>query len=836
MKTSFRLVCLGLLLFVFTAAAATRMRTARLGKQADGSYLVSTGQRIDGGAIAFAGRPLDLALHPSGEFFAVLNQTEVFLCKPNSIIAGSRLSLGPKVHTSFHGLSWTPDGKRLFASTHKGYVAAMRYEKGKLQAAPPLLLTADWQKANPTPGGMTVTRDGKRLFVAAANRNSVVEIDLITDKPLREYPVQNLPFEPRLSEDERTLIVSNWGGRPPRQGEPKAKSEKLDILTDARGAPASGTVSLIDLVSGKTRHVEVGIHPTGLAVRGGQAFVANAMSDSISVLDIAEARVARTIPIRWGTLNVLGSMPSALAVRGDTLYVCAGGDNALCEIDIPTGRVRGFRPAGFYPLALALAKDGKSAFVLNTKGNGSVLNTSLGKKGNAHDFQGSVSVLDLGRDLAKETAAVAANNRWNEKIDKSSLKVYNGGIKHVLYIIKENRTYDEIFGDLKQGNGDPKLCSLGEKIMPNHRALARQLTLFDNAYVSGTNSAEGHAWSTQAIANDYVEHFYSGYSRSYPDEGNDAMALSNAGALWDAAVQKKLSLRVWGEFCDEKLAKITPQPRDWFEVWQDRKNGGKKFKMTTDTRVAALKPYINREVFFWPLLQSDQHRADVFLREYEQLSKADRVPNLMILCLTCDHTEGLNPKYPTPRAMMADNDLALGRIVEAVSRSRQWKETCIFVIEDDAQSGPDHVDGHRTCFLAISPYTRRGYVDSTLYTTTNMLRSIELMLGLNPLNRFDALAYPMQACFHDRLDLTPYKARPNNVALDERNPSKKDKMTEADRWWLEKSLSLDWSHLDAPDPYWLNRIVWYSLYKDTRPYPARPGDQPSMARADDDDD
>ncbi len=835
MKASLHLLGLGFVLFALTSAAATRLQTDRLGKQPDGSYMVSTGQRIIGGDIAFAGRPLDLAMHPSGDFLAVLNQNEVFLVNSKGILKKSRVSLGREVHTSFRGLAWTPDGKRLFASTHKGHVAAMRYDKGALKAAASLQLTRDSHKNNPVPGGMAITRDGKRLFVAAANRNAVVEIDLATDKPVREYPAQNLPFEPRLSEDERTLIVSNWGGRPPRQDERKAKSEKLDILVDERGAPASGTVSLIDLTNGKTRHVEVGIHPTALAVHGRHVFVANAMSDSISVVDIADAKLLRTIPIRWGDLKVLGSMPVALAVRGDTLYVCNGGDNALCEVDIPTGKVRGFRPTGFYPLAVELSKDGKSAFVLNTKGNGSVLNTRFGKEGNAHDFQGTLSILDLRRDLAKESAIVAANNRWNEKLDRSSLKVYNGAIKHVLYIIKENRTYDEIFGDLKQGNGDPKLCSLGEKVMPNHRALAQQFALFDNSYVSGTNSADGHAWSTQSLANDYVEHFYSGYSRTYPDQGNDAMALSNAGCLWDAAVAKKLSLRVWGEFCDETLATIVPKPKDWFEVWEDRKNGGKKFKMTAHTNVAGLKPYINREFFYWPLLQSDQFRADVFIREYEQFSKSGKVPNLMILSLPCDHSEGLDPKYPTPRAMMADNDLALGRIVEAVSLSPQWKETCIFVIEDDAQSGPDHVDGHRTCFLALSPYTRRGYVDSTLYTTTNMIRSMELMLGLEPLNRFDALSYPMQACFHDRADLTPYTTRPNNVALDERNPSKKDKMTEADRWWMEKSLSLDWSRLDAADPYWLNRIVWYSIYKDTRPYPARPGEEPGLARVDDDD-
>ena len=206
----------------------------------------------------------------------------------------------------------------------------------------------------------------------------------------------------------------------------------------------------------------------------------------------------------------------------------------------------------------------------------------------------------------------------------------------------------------------------------------------------------------------------------------------------------------------------------------------------------------------------------------------------MIMSLPCDHSEGTNPKYPTPRAMMADNDLALGRVVEAVSKSPQWKETCIFVIEDDAQSGPDHVDGHRTAFMAISPYNRRGTVDSSFYTHTNMIRSIEMMLGLDPMNKFDSVADPMVACFRDELDLTPYRATPNHVPLDERNPSGRA-MTEADRYWLEKTRSLDWSHLDAPDPYWLNRITWYSLYKGTRDYPGRPGEQPGMAHDDDDD-
>jgi DNA-binding beta-propeller fold protein YncE len=826
------ILTLGLVLLALGAAGMARLATIWMGKQPDGSFMVSSGQRIEGGSIAFDGRPIDLAMHPSGRFYAVLNKGNVFLGTAKGVIAGSQVALG--ANAGFRGLAWSPDGSRLFASTDKGHLLAFPLEADKLGRGVKIEIRPDAKAGNPVPGGIAITRDGSRLFVAAANRNAVVEFDLSKNERVREYPVETLPFEPRLSEDESTLIVSNWGGRIPRPGDKTAKSENLSIVIDDRGAPASGTVSLIDRKTGATRHVEVGIHPTAVVVKGNHAYVANAMSDTVSEIDIAEAKVSRTIAMRWGSLRVLGGMPDALAIAGETLYVADGGDNALAEVDLRSGQVKGFRPAGYFPTAVAMAADGKSAFVLNTKGNGSVRRTSLGLPGNAHDFQGTVTVVDLSRDLAEATENVAKNNRWEANPGLPALKVYNGGIKHVLYIIKENRTYDEVFGDLPQGNGDPKLCSLGEKVMPNHRKIAREFTLFDNGHVSGTNSADGHSWSTQSLANDYLEHFYVGYSRTYPDDGRDAMAISNGGALWDAAAKKGKSIRVYGEFCNVELARVTPQPKDWFEVWEDRKSGTHKFTFVADTSVAGLKPYINREYHYWPLLMSDQQRADIFIREYEQFSKADKIPDLMIMSLPCDHGEGLDPKYPTPRAMMADNDRALGRVVEAVSRSPQWRETCIFVVEDDAQSGPDHVDGHRTVFMAISPYTKRKAVDSTFYTQTNMIRSMEMILGLDPMNKFDSVAAPIVAPFTDTLDLTPYRAVANNIALDERNPSG-PKLTARDRYWMDKSLELDWSHVDAADPYWLNRINWYSLFKDTRPYPGRPGEEPGQHVDDDDD-
>ena len=794
-----------------------------LGRQADGAFLVSSGQRIEPGTIAFDYRPIDLALHPSGEFFAVLNQTSVFLANRNGVLPGSSVPLGSGA--AYRGACWMPDGKKLFVSVENGWVQELRLENGnKLTPGEKIIIKPADEKDNPRPGGMCITRDGSRLYVAACDRNAVAEIDLTTNQWKREFPVQNLPFEVKLSADETTLIVTNWGGRVPADNDDKAPSAGATIAVDPRGACASGTASLVQRETGATKTIDVGRHPTGIVVQEGRAYIANAADDTVSVLDIAKAQVVQTLAMKWERQNLFGSMPCALAVHENTLYACNGGDNALAEIDLTTGQVRGFRPAGYYPVAVALDTDGKTAYVLNTKGNGSVRRTVKGQAGNAHDYQGTVSVLNLQADLKQATAKVAANNHWNPDPAalRPTLAVYNGAIKHVLYIIKENRTYDEVFGDMTDaqgktmGNGDPKLCDMG-KLTPNHHALARQFTLFDNGYVSGTNSADGHAWSTQALANDYLEHFYTGY-RTYPDDGDCAMGISGAGGIWDAALKKGKTLRIYGEFADDALATFVPQPQTWLDVWKDRFNSPHKIKIGIDTRVSHIRKYMHPQYVYWPLLQSDQARADLFIDEYARNSKADTVPNLMVMSLPCDHTEGRDPAYPKPQCMIADNDLALGRIVEAVSHSPQWKDTCIFVIEDDAQSGPDHVDGHRTVYMAFSPYVRRQFVDSNLYTTVSMLRSIEQMLGMDPMNKFDALTPPLAACFTDTPDLTPYTQVPAPIALDEMNPPK-IALKGRERYWTEQSLKLDWSGLDRPDPQKLNQILWHTLNGVDAPYP-----------------
>ena len=825
-----KLAPLALLAVVATVSliAANRDRLPTLGRQPDGHFWVSSGQEIEPGTIAFDGRPADFALHPNQEFLAVMTNREVFIASRKGVVARTNCPLPSGSGAGFRGIlwtgdrrgtNWTPDGMRFVVSTDQGYLQEYLYEDWQIQAKEKIWLVDEKTPKQVWPGGMCLNRDRSKLYVAVADLNEVAEIDLETHQKVRSFPVERIPYEVRLSEDEKTLVVSNWGGRTPRTGDRLGMTGSMDIVVDDRGTPASGTVSLVDLATGKSDSIPVGIHPNSILVDGTHAYVANGMSDTISDIDLAQRQVARTIPILFKGEKVIGAMPNALAKQGNTLYVCNGGDNALAEINLPTGKVMGYRPAGYFPCSLELSRDGKTAFVLNSKGNGSVANTVNGNPGNPHDFQGTISVINLQANLAKASARVAELNHWNRdtKSDAKKLAVYNGAIKHVLYIIKENQNYDPIFGDMPEGNGDPSLCILGEKVMPNHRRLAREFTLFDNGYVSGTNSADGHAWCTQAMANDYMEHEYVGY-RTYPDDGDCAMALSSSGALWDAALKKGKSLRVYGEYCDDRLATYEPrEPKDWFEAWEDRKSGRNMFKFHTDTRIPSLKPYICRDMHYWPIIQSDQSRADVFLREYQEFSRKDQVPNLMILTLTNDHGSGLDPNFPTVASMMADNDLALGRVVEAVSKSPQWKDTAIFVIEDDGQALPDHVDGHRTAYMAFSPYIRRHTVDHNLYTTVDMLKSIEMMLGLEPMNRFDWLARPITASFSNKPDFSPYVHCANNQPLDERNPKPAD-MTAEGKHWYAVSKSLDWSHLDGPDPDKLSHVAWFSLTKG-RPYP-----------------
>jgi hypothetical protein len=486
--------------------------------------------------------------------------------------------------------------------------------------------------------------------------------------------------------------------------------------------------------------------------------------------------------------------------------------------------VAGLIPTGWYPGALRLSGDGKRLFVANVKGHGALSQPRAKEKGhNSHDHLGTVSLIDLPNtaELAKMTDRVNVLNRLTYSVaglekprpnTRSVVVPERHGepslIEHVVYIIKENRTYDQVFGDMKEGNGDPKLCIFGEEVTPNHHKLAREFTLLDNFYCSGVLSADGHSWVNTAYVTDYLEKAFGGFTRSYPDDSRDPLAFAPTGFLWDNALAHHKTIRNFGEAVAEKA--YTPKGTTWTDMYRDFTSGARKIPINIVINKPAIVPFTHPTYPYFPLTMSDAYRAELFLEDLKQFEQQGTMPQFITMSLPCNHTEGTKPGWPTPRAMVADNDLALGRIIEGISKSKFWPTTCIFVVEDDPQNGFDHVDGHRTVALAISPYTRRKAVDATCYNQTGMVKSIELMLGLPPMNQMDLAATPMRNCFQSTADVTPYTHVANRIALDQMNKPVAELKGDA-RLWAEKSIALNLDEGDAADEDTLNRIIWFSV-------------------------
>jgi hypothetical protein len=369
---------------------------------------------------------------------------------------------------------------------------------------------------------------------------------------------------------------------------------------------------------------------------------------------------------------------------------------------------------------------------------------------------------------------------------------------------------------MPEGNGDPNLVMFGEEVTPNQHKLAREFTLFDNFYCSGVLSADGHQWVNEAYVTDYLEKAFGGFTRSYPYEGSDPLAFASSGFLWDNALERKKTFFNFGEY----VGPATPKGASWADMYEEYKTGAGKFKVDATLNVKALEPYTHPGYPGFVMSIPDVYRAKIFIKELAEFEQKGEFPNLVYLYLPCDHTSGTRPGMPTPRAMVADNDLALGQVVEAVSKSTFWKDTCFFIVEDDPQAGFDHVDSHRTVALVISPYTKRKYVDSTCYNQTGMVKTIELILGLPPMNQLDLSGTAMRDCFQAEPDLTPFKFTPNRIALDEMNPPLKKLKGQALRW-AKESLELALDRVDEADENTFNRILWYSARGGEAPYPER---------------
>ena len=653
---------------------------------------------------------------------------------------------------------------------------------------------------------------------------------------VRKVPVGIAPVV--VTVDRGVAYVANWGGQVASGAEasaPTGLEPGADrVRIDAQGIAKSGSISIVDLASARvTATLAVGRHPTALAIdRAGQKlFVANTNDDSVSVIDLKSRKVARTIALRPFSIKVDGLAPTALAFdqASQRLYVALGGINGVAVLDTKRDKLLGLIPTGWYPNTLALDGTGRKLIVGTMLGVGSGSSVDGPDHRYVHANRGTVHVVDLPDDaqLASYTTAVAENNRMpfagaaseavNRRAPARAVPQRAGEaslIEHVVYIVKENRTYDQLFGDLPRGNGKPEFVLFGEDVTPNQRKLAMDFVLLDNIYATGGNSANGHQWVTQANEPSYT--LWPGYQgRSYPFDGTDPLAYSARGFIWDAALARGKSVAVFGEYAP-RLGWDQAGRLDMLKRWK----AGETLKGLWDTRspIPPLDRVLVRDFPAYTMAVPDVVRAQRFIDELKGYEASGKMPNLTLLQLPSDHTSGTTPGMTSAKSMVADNDLAVGMVVEALSKSKFWPKMAIYVIEDDAQNGVDHVDGHRTVGLVISPYTKRGAVDSTFYSIPSILKTIELQLGLPTLSLFDLIANDMRASFTDTPNLSPYSAVIPKQDLLEINPQLAD-LSGARREGAIASAAMRWDVPDAVPSALLNRITWHEVRGWDTPYP-----------------
>lgn len=820
-----------------------------VGLQADGRIVVPTNQILQpaGRQITFPGRPVDLAWVDEGRTLVVKNQKDLVFIE----VASAKVQQTLVSPVGFSVVGLLVRDQVIYVSDCQNHLRiARRKAEGAWEWDAPVELAAPPVGGHVHPAGLAWGPPGK-LWVTSTRGNHVQLLNLTTRQVETTVPVGVAPFMV-LGVSATRAYVSNWGGDLPPPEAPPVSSSGTPIRHDPRTSVANhGSVSVLELKDGQWKTVKsiaVGLHSSGMALskNGRFLYVANANSDTISVIDTGKDMVVETIVCRPEGRLPFGSGSNAVALSPDgrTLYVANGTNNCIAVISLaaqsseahgPGGPSKsaliGLIPTGWYPGAILLTPDGKQLAVANIKGHGALSEPRPKEKGrNSHDHLGSISLIPVPapEELARFTEQVNANNRLAYSLaglerprpEARPVPVPEGHgesslFKHVIYIIKENRTYDQILGDMKEGDGAPELVMFGEEVTPNHHALARQFTLFDNFYCSGVLSADGHSWVNEAYVTDYLERSFGGFTRSYPFEGSDPLAFAPTGFLWDNALAGKKTFRNYGEFVGTRC---TPAQAIWLDSYEDFKNRTAKVAYATTPNLPSLKPYTHPGYPSFVLSIPDVCRARIFIEDLRKYEQSGDLPNLVYVFLPCDHTAGVSPDFPTPRAMVADNDLALGQVVEAISHSRFWPETCIFVVEDDPQAGFDHVDGHRTVALVISPYTKRKSVDHTNYNQTGMVKTIELILGLPPMNQLDLSATAMRQCFQATPDLTPYACVPNRIPLDEMNPPLKDLKGGALQR-AQQSLAMDFSKEDLADEDTLNRILWFATRGDRAPYP-----------------
>ena len=706
--------------------------------------------------------------------------------------------------------------------------------------------------------------NGRRLAVLPLPANdSLVVLDADSGNVLRSIPLGVEPVAAVISSDSRVAYVTILGGAKPTPQDRAARQCCLQrgepVRVDAHGLAERGSVSRVDLVTGTvTRDIVVGRHPTALAwdETGNRLYVADGNSDTVTVIDTRTNAVATQIPLAIFRPRVSGLAPTALALSPDhaTLYVTLGGVNAVAVYDVaPRHRptLRGLIPTSWYPSSIDASADGRYIAVGSLFGVGSGTGSYAGQHGRyVFAIRGAVDVIPAPTDaeLTAYTTAVSENNKLmlaSATMSPPSKPSRSGHvakavpnlpgdpslIDHVVFIVRENRTYDQVLGDHDRGSHDSSLVMYGRDVTPNAHALAREFVTLDHFFVSGGNSADGHQWLTQANETDYpMWPLY--FGRTYPSEGDDPLAYSSGGFLWEAARAKGRTVAVFGEYAPSpKFAFDSVRRRmltQYFERPDDYafQRSLLEARFNTHSPIPSLDRELVREYPGWTEEVPDVVKAGDILAHLADWEQRREMPNLVMIVLPNDHTEGMNPGWCAPRACVADNDYALGKIVQGFSRSTFWRHMAILVVEDDAQDGVDHVDGHRTVALAISPYVRHGVVDSTVYTQPGMLKTIELMLGLPSMSVFDLAATDMRASFigpGEAPDLRGYTAITPTQSLTDLNPraaSIQGRFSDARRSAARASARMDFDAPDEAPSESLNRILWDDAKGWDVPYPA----------------
>ncbi len=853
---------------------------ALVGRSREEFIMTPVNQRLTpyGRQVELSGlRPQAIALSPDGKQLVVSGKTsELIVINPETGEIGQRVRFPVDLQievaqdpasfnilkpdglgqVSFTGLIFSPDGRQIYLSNVNGSIKVFTVgNDGQIVPSRvlPLPPANALRRKLEIPSGLAISEDGARLYVCGNLSNQLHEIDVKTGKTLQSFDVGAAPYDVVLVKGK--AYVSNWAGRRPGPGDltgPAGRGTEVRV-DPIRHISSEGSVSIVTLNgSRRTEERIVGLHACALAASpdGKYLVCANAGSDQLSVIDTASDDVIETIWMKAKPSDLFGASPNALAFNetGTTLYVANGTQNAIGVVHFEPeergdSRLIGLIPAGWFPGAVTFDVPRKMIHVANIKGLPQVPKKDRGgREGfNSHHYHGSVSMMPVpgDEDLARLSELAARNMRRGTiaqamlppRPDQAARAIPErigepSKIKHVVYVIKENRTYDQVFGGLPQGNGRADLCIFGEDVTPNQHKMVREFVLLDNTYCAGILSADGHQWSTTAFSTDYLEKSFAGFPRSYPDgmgiDESDAISYSPAGFLWDNALANKKTIRNYGEFMVPEVRWRDPQKKgtpDYLACYRTWKGDSDEVILRCAPAIESIRNISPPDYVGWEMAVPDQYRADFFLRELKEFEQKGEFPSLVIICLPQDHTSGTSPGTPTPASCMADNDLAFGRIVEGLSRSSFWKEMAIFGIEDDPQDGWDHVSGYRTTAYCISPYTKRGQVISTQYNTTSVLRTIEQILGLPVMNQFDASATPMFDCFTETPDFTPFQSVAINVPLDQMNPSPNAILDGVLKEDAIVSSRLNFREVDKAPEDVLNRILWRSRKGTQIPYP-----------------